>query len=31
MTEQELTQARAEVDQLDIEQLRCRVMWLSGR
>ena len=26
MTEQELTQARADVDQLDIEQLRCGVM-----
>lgn len=26
MTEQEIEQARAEVDQLDIEQLRCGVM-----
>ena len=26
MTEQEITQARADVDQLDIEQLRCGVM-----
>ena len=26
MTEQELTQARADLEQLDIEQLRCGVM-----